>query len=249
MRWVDLLFGPGRYFRLDAHGWEHVPDAPVMIVSNHSGGTTIPDVWGFLAGWYRRFGAHRPIHPMAHEIILSTEATGRFFGTRGVLRANHALASDVLTHWRRDLMVMPGGDIDTWRPYSERYSVRFGGRKGYARLALKAGVPVVPVANAGAHETLFIITDGRAIARKMGLHELMRAEIFPIHLSFPWGLAIGPWPHIPMPAKLRYRIGAPVPAPEGAEPGQEPTSEQVDEYDRRVREAVQRLLDMLRDAP
>ena len=43
---------------------------------------------------------------------------------------------------------MPGGDRDTWRPYSKRYDVCFAGRKGYARLAIKAGVPIVPIANA-----------------------------------------------------------------------------------------------------
>src|SRR4051812_31266484 len=55
------LFGPRRYFRLDVRGFENVPPAPVMVVSNHSGGTTVPDVWGFLVSWYRHFTAARPI--------------------------------------------------------------------------------------------------------------------------------------------------------------------------------------------
>ena len=69
LRKVGRFFGPGRYFRLDVKGWENVPETTSMIVSNHSGGTTIPDVWGFLSAWYSRFGVDRPIHPMAHEII------------------------------------------------------------------------------------------------------------------------------------------------------------------------------------
>jgi 1-acyl-sn-glycerol-3-phosphate acyltransferase len=244
---VARIFGPGRYFGLDVKGWENVPAAPAMIVSNHSGGTSIPDVWGFMASWYWRFGVHRPIHPMAHEIILSTRITGEFFARRGVLRANHRLAHEVLATWKRDLMVMPGGDLDTWRPYKKRYTVRFGGRTGYARLALRTGTPIVPVANAGAHETLIVLTDGRKFARAIGLYDLMRSEIFPVHLSLPWGLAIGPWPHLPTPTMLRYRIGPVVEPPVTLAPGEEPSEDVVKEYDCRVQEAVQRLLDDLRE--
>src|SRR5262245_52612618 len=82
---MGRLFGPGRYFGLEVHGFENVPDSPAMLVSNHSGGTTIPDVWGLLIGWYRHFGTGRPVHPMAHEIILGTALTARLFTNRGVL--------------------------------------------------------------------------------------------------------------------------------------------------------------------
>jgi 1-acyl-sn-glycerol-3-phosphate acyltransferase len=154
----------------------------------------------------------------------------------------------VLKEWRRDLLVMPGGDVDVWRPYSERYKVKFAGRTGYARLALKTGVPIVPLANAGAHETLRVLTDGAAVARWLKFPKLFRASIFPVSLSIPWGLTIGPWPHLPPPTRLRYRIGRPV-LPEGGfgEPGEEPSNERVRAYDARVRRAMQDLLDQLRD--
>ncbi|MFO0592007.1 MAG: lysophospholipid acyltransferase family protein [Polyangiaceae bacterium] len=244
---IGRLFGPGCYFGLEIEGWENVPPAPAMLVSNHSGGTTIPDVWGLLIGWYRRFGAGRPCHPLAHEIILATELTARFFSKRGVLKANPRVAEAVLTRFKRDLLVMPGGDIDTWRPYSDRYKARFGGRRGYAKLALRTGVPVVPVANAGAHETLLVLTDGRKFAKAIGLPDVARAEIFPVHLSLPWGLGIGPLPHLPTPATLRYKIGKPVEVPKGAVPGEEPSDEHVAEYAERVEAAVQSLLDKLRE--
>jgi 1-acyl-sn-glycerol-3-phosphate acyltransferase len=243
---VKKLFGPGRYFGVDVTGWEHMPEAPAMIVMNHSGGTTIPDVWGFISAWYQNYGVYRPLHPMAHEIILSTRVTGEYFARRGVLRGSRDLALSVLRDWRRDLMVMPGGDLDTWRPYSERYTVRFSGRTGYARTALKAGVPIVPVAHAGAHETLIVLSDGRKLAHALGLPTLARASIWPVHLSLPWGLAIGPWPHIPTPARLRYRIGPPVLAPERVARGEEPSEELVRAMDAVVQAEVQRLLDELK---
>lgn len=246
LKFASRFFGPGRYFQLDARGMEHVPAKPAMIVSNHSGGTSIPDVWGFGFAWYRQFGIERPIHPLAHEIILSTKPTARFFGRLGVLRAGRGVARDVLVNWKRDLLVMPGGDVDTWRPYKQRYQVQFGGRTGYARTAIAAGVPIVPVANAGAHETLFVLSDGRELARRLKLKELTRSSVWPVHFSLPWGFAVGPLPHLPLPARLRYRFGAPI-QPPPLQPGEEPTDEMVDAIDAAVRAAVQALLDELRE--
>ncbi len=240
------LFGPGRYFGLEVQGFNNVPAGPTMVVSNHSGGTSIPDVWGFLIAWYRYFGVQRPIHPMAHEIILSNRFTGVYFAKRGVLRGGPSIALRALRDHGRDLMVMPGGDLDTWRPYSKRYEVRFSGRVGYARLAIQAGVPIVPVANAGAHETLIVLTDGRPFARAIGLHAFARAEVFPVHLSLPWGLAVGPWPHLPTPVTLRYRIGAPIPPPVHLDPERAPDEALVRAYDAEVQAAVQGLLDELK---
>lgn len=240
---LGKLFGPGRWFRLDARGFEDVPRAPAMFVSNHSGGTTIPDAWGFGVAWYRHFGSTRPLHPLAHELVLGTDATGRYFARRGILRASMQTARDAMARFGRDVLVMPGGERDTWRPWSRRYQVEFAGRTGYARLALELGVPIVPVANAGAHDTLFVLTDGRRIAHALGLHRLVRADIFPIHLSLPWGLAIGPWPHLPLPVTLRYRIGTAIVPPPIA--GASPTDAEVAALDARVRAAVQVLLDAL----
>ena len=241
------LFGPRGYFSLDARGFENVPAAPVVLVSNHSGGTIIPDVWGFLFAWYSHFGVQRPLHPLAHEMVLGNRFTGPFFADRGIIRAEPALALETLTTFRQDVMVMPGGDLDAWRPWSMRYQVRFGGRQGYARIALKANVPIVPVANAGAHETLIVLTDGQWIALAFNLKTIARAHIWPIHLSLPWGLAIGPFPHIPIPARLRYRIGTPIEPPETVPPGKEPSPALIDAYDALVRAAVQNLLDELRE--
>src|SRR6188508_1199878 len=88
--------GPRRYFPVESSGWEHVPPAPAMVVSNHSAGATVLDTMGFLIAWYRRFGVHRPIHPLAHEVILSTRVVGSYVAARGVLRASRELARHTL---------------------------------------------------------------------------------------------------------------------------------------------------------
>ena len=238
--------GPRAWFPVQVDGWDRLAQPGKLIVANHSGGTIIPDVWGLGFAWYDRFGADRPLHALAHEMIFSLPQTSRFFARRGILRATRSAARTILTEARRDLLVLPGGDLDTWRPWTERYTVNFAGRKGYARIALETGAPVVPLAHAGAHETLVVLSDGERIARALRLPQLFRANIFPVHLSFPYGLGIGPWPHIPPPTRLRYRIGAPVVPPRLA-PGQAPTPAMVDDFDARVRQALQTELDVLRE--
>lgn len=252
LRTVDKLgaiFGPGRYFRLRVDGWDVLPPPPALFVSNHSGGTVIPDCWGLMAAWYKHHGASRIMHPLAHELVLGNELTGRPLSALGIIRADREQAARALRDWQRDVLVMPGGDRDTWRPWKDRYRVNFAGRKGYCWLALKTGVPIVPLGNAGAHDTLIVLSDGERVARRLRLPELFRATIFPVHLSVPWGLGIGPLPHIPLPLTLRYRFGAPIPV-DAVEADRDPTAAEVDALDAEVRLQLQRVLDQLRfDAP
>ena len=224
-------------------GLDTLPPPAVLLVGNHSGGTTIPDIYGFAWIWYQRFGLQRPLSGLAHELVFSLRATGRRFARWGALRADPALAQSALSSGR-DLMVMPGGDLDTWRPYKDRYQVRFDGRRGYARLAIRAGVPVVAVAHAGAHNTLVVLTDGRKLARRLGFHALFRAEIFPVHLSLPWGLTVGPLPHIPPPTRMQWRFAAAIEPPIRVAPDEPIPEDAVRALDEQVRAALQAELDV-----
>ncbi len=161
------------------------------------------------------------------------------------MRGNRTIALETLTKWQRDIFVMPGGDQDTWRPHKDRYQVCFAGRKGYAWLALKAGVPIVPVANAGAHDTLIVLARGRRLARLLGLPRLARAEIWPVHLSLPYGLAVGPLPHIPFPMELRYQVGEAI-YPPRLLPGTEPSEQMIADLDSLVQDSLQKQLDHLK---
>lgn len=234
--------GPHRYFDTGAAGWEQLPDHQVLLVCNHSGGSTMVDLWGLAALWYAHFGTTRPLFVLGHELLFATEALARYFAQRGVLRASAATAERVLDAGY-DLLIAPGGERDVWRPWKERWQVQFAGRTGYARLAARGGLPIVPVAGAGGHHTLVVLSDGHRLARILGLPNAARAEIWPLHLSLPWGLAFGPWPHLPVPRRLRYRFG---PVIEGVDPALAGDEAAISALDRRVREGLQAELDALR---
>ena len=250
LRRLARVFGPDKLYPVEQHGAELIPDPPCMVVSNHSGGILVPDAFGLGFAWYRHFGTGRPLHGLIHEVPMQIKRLGEPLAKLGGVVASREAGRHVLADLGRDLLVMPGGDLDVYRPYKDRYKVCFGGRKGYARLALRARVPIVPVANSGAHATLLVLTDGQRIARALKLRKYFRAGIFPISLAAPWGLTVGPWPHVPIPTRFHYRFGAPLRLPESfgdpLDDDGEPTAEAVVELDRRVRDAMQGLLDQLK---
>lgn len=246
---LELLFGPRGPYPTEAEGAERVPSSPVLLASNHSGGVMIPDGWALAWLWYRTFGNERALSMLGHSMVFAEPHLAQAFAGWGALKASPDVGLRMLRDHGRDALVMPGGDIDVMRPYRDSYRVCFGGRCGYAKLALRAGVPVVPVANSGAHGTLVILRRGRRIARMLGLQALVRANVFPISLTVPWGLTIGPWPHLPIPARMRFRFGEPVWLGSNflrrLDAQGEPTPEAIEELDRRVRAQMQRELDAL----
>lgn len=236
----DTLFGPGKYFDTHVRGWDNVPtEGPFLVVSNHGGGTTTIDALGLGASWYQREGRQVPLRGLGHDVVFAIPGVGPYLARCGMLRARRDTARRVLEAGQAAL-VMPGGDQDVWRPASKRYDVHFAGRTGYARTAIEMGVPIVPVAHVGAHHTLHVLTTGTKLAQKARfVRQFARADIWPVHVSFPWGLAVGPWPHLPPPTRMDYAFGPPVTPPS------ELTEASIEAFDRRVRAAMQKELDGL----
>ena len=73
-------------------------------------------------------------------------------------------------------------------------------------------VPIVPVATVGGHDTLFVLSEGRGLAKLLNLKERMRSDVAPVTFSWPFGLALHltPFQHVPLPAKIRTQILDPV---------------------------------------
>jgi 1-acyl-sn-glycerol-3-phosphate acyltransferase len=55
------------------------------------------------------------------------------------------------------VLVFPGGDYDVYRPTRSANVIDFAGHKGYARTAIDAGVPIMPVVSIGGHSNAFPI--------------------------------------------------------------------------------------------
>jgi hypothetical protein len=97
--------------------------------------------------------------------------------------------------------VYPGGDLEACRPRTQRNKIDFAGRTGFVRLALRSGVPVIPVVAHGAHHAVTVLARGDRLARAIGLHRV-RIKVFPLLAGPPFGVNSVLTPPLPMPAHV-----------------------------------------------
>ncbi len=202
------------YFRLETSGWERLPDETSLLIGNHSGGSLTMDAWTFVYDWWRRFGAERVLHPTAHDVLMATPGLGDYFRQCGVIPASRRGVTAALGSGC-DVIIWPGGDVDAMRNWRRRDEAVLGGRTGFVGQAIRSGVPIVPVASVGGHDTAFILSEGRWIAngldRISGLKAKLRGSRLPIVLGIPFGLTIETIPtHLPLPAKIRTELLDPI---------------------------------------
>jgi len=197
----DLLRVLGRYyFRLRVEGVESVPAGPVLFVGNHSGGLVPLEGFFVSLAIHDRFGIERAIYALAHDFLFEDPTLRRYAGRLGMLRAGHESAHHAFAAGG-SVMVFPGSDLDTFRTFRDRNKIVLGGRKGFLRLALREGVPIVPVVCAGTHEQFVVLARGDRFAKLVHAHAWARTEVMPLVLSLPWGLTSGFLPYLPLPAQ------------------------------------------------
>ncbi len=238
------------YYRVSTDGWAQIPrNEPVMLVGSHNGGLAAPDLHMMLYDWCRCFGPERSLYGLMHPSVWQAFPAGARWATQmGAVRAHPRMAIAALNHGS-SIAVYPGGVQDVFRPYEMRHKIYFHNRKGFIKLALKKAVPIVPMISVGAHSTLMVLADIYPQVRY--LHEQgmpwpkgIDPEVFPIYLGLPWGLAVGPLPHIPLPVKLHTRICEPIRFERyGAEALRD--REYVDACYRQVSDQMQQALDQL----
>jgi 1-acyl-sn-glycerol-3-phosphate acyltransferase len=209
-------------------------------VGNHSGGTMIADTFVFAQAFYDHFGPHRLFHQLAHDLVFKMPGLRTLVQRYGTVPASpdnmgRALERDAA------LLVYPGGDLESFRPSWETSDVDFAGRKGFVKLALEHGVPIVPIVALGGQETALFLGRGRRIASALSLDRLARLKVVPPVLGPPFGVTVLDFPaRIPLPAKIRVRVMPPIDL--SAELGRE---RDLDEGYRIVTSRMQRTLTRL----
>ncbi|HEV7750877.1 MAG TPA: lysophospholipid acyltransferase family protein [Baekduia sp.] len=197
------------WFRMEIEGWEHLPEPPVLVVGVHAGAPFVWDAWTVGIQWWRRFGSDRVLHGTAHDALMAAPLVGSYFRRMGVLPAAPDSIAGALAAGH-DVALWPGGEVDSLRPWVQRDEAVLAGRKGFVRMAINAGVPIVPVATVGGPDSMPVLVRGRRLARALRLDKIARLKMFPIGLSAPWGLAPSMLPEIPLPTKIRTAFQPPV---------------------------------------
>jgi 1-acyl-sn-glycerol-3-phosphate acyltransferase len=176
-----------RYFRARAHGLAAIPaDRPVVYVAKHPRGYLYFET--MLLGVFTFFDDPRRPEMQVMEkrdtSLHRAPLVGWIRRNVNTIPASEDAAVAALAAGR-SVLVFPGGARELFGPPDE---LRWAGRTGFARVAARAGVPVIPVAIAGADR------------------------------QHPWHLRIGKrntlWlPPLPLPVRLDFWFGAPLAPP------------------------------------
>lgn len=220
------------WFRMEVEGWENLPDPPALLIGIHSGGPFPWDAWTVGVQWWRHFGRERPLHGTAHDALMATPIIGSYFRKMGVLPAAPDSITGALAAGR-DVALWPGGERDSLRPWHRRDEAILAGRAGFVKLAIRSGVPIVPLSTVGGPDAMPVLATGRRIAKVLQLDKVARLKMFPIAIQAPWGLSPALLPEVPFPTKIRMAFGEPI------QLDSDPTRAEDDEYVQERYEAVQ----------
>ena len=223
------------WFRMEIEGWEHLPESPVLLIGIHSGAPFVWDAWTVGIQWWRRFGTDRPLHGTAHDALMAAPLIGSYFRKMGVLPAAPDSIASALEAGH-DVALWPGGEIDSLRPWTDRDEAVLAGRQGFVRMAIRAGVPIVPIATVGGPDAMPVLARGRRLAQALQLDKVARLKMFPISIQAPWGISPASLPELPLPTKIRTAVQPPVKL------SRDPAKAKDDDYVERKYDEVQQSI-------
>jgi 1-acyl-sn-glycerol-3-phosphate acyltransferase len=186
------------YWRVEVSGAKHVPDeGPVILVSNHSG--ALPFDGAMIC---TTLDAHRGlvVRYLYDRFVEGVSAVDAFYRRTGGVMATWKNAERLLVERRSHLLIFPEGVPGVAKTFSERYRLREF-NPGFARLAMRHDVPVVPIAVVGAEEIYPVVGRSEEAGKSFGIPYLPITPFFPL-----FGL-LGA---LPLPTKWFVRIGKPI---------------------------------------
>ncbi len=231
------VYGPmyRSWHRVEWEGLEKIPtDGGALLVSNHAG--AIPaDAPAIMHGIEEELG--RPVYGLADELFKTLPVVGTMWSRVGGVLAHPDNAYRLLREQKQLALVFPEGTKGTGKTYGERYQLRRFGRGGFVQIAMRAGVPVVPIAVVGAEEAMPTLVKINPLAKLLGV------PYVPITANM---LAFGALGLLPFPAKIKIRVLDPVSF--DVEPDQPRYSRSlIMDASERIRQQIQEALyDMLR---
>jgi len=227
------------WFRCEVEGIENIPaDGGALLVSNHSG--ALPPDAAMIAK------AIKEEHPRSRRLWLTVEhffkgypGFSMLVSKIGGVPAHPANVHRLLHDERQLVLVFPEGRKGTEKLYKDRYRLRRFGRGGFVEAAMRARVPIVPIAVVGAEEAAPIFAHVPLLQRLTGL------IYFPITPTFPHLGLLGMLGYLP--AKFKIRFLPPVRTDDmGDEPWEDKGLVQTVAHD--IRATIQEeLFDMLGD--
>jgi 1-acyl-sn-glycerol-3-phosphate acyltransferase len=236
-RFIRTVYDPvyTHWFRAEWEGLEHIPRAGgALLVANHAG--ALPsDAPVIMHGIAKELG--RPVYGLADYFFRSLPVAGTLWSRGGGVTAHPDNAHRLLHDEDQLVLVFPEGVKGPSKLYRDRYQLKRFGRGGFVETAMRAGVPIVPIAVVGAEESMPILARSATLAR------FLKVPFVPLTANM---VLLGPLGLVTyLPAKFKLRVLDPVSF--DVPPGQERYSRsRVMEESEAIRTRIQdALFDML----
>lgn len=182
------------YHRHEAHGLDNIPKrGPAIIACNHSLATY--DMVLLMGAIYYHNG--RIARSLIDRAFYVLPGLGEIMERLGGIIGSQENASSLLNNG--DIISLaPGGMRESLRPSTERYNIIWNTRKGFARLSLETGAPVILAACPRADD-IYKVYD----------NPLTKMIYKKFRLPFFFAHGLGPTA-IPRPVKLEHFLSQPI---------------------------------------
>ena len=189
------------WLRAEWEGLEHVPrTGGALLIANH-GGAIPSDAPVVMHGIETEL--LRPVYGLAENLFRQLPVIGTLWSRAGGVPAHPDNAYRLLHDDGQLVLVFPEGTKATGKLARDRYQLRRFGRGGFVEIAMRAGVPIVPMAIVGNEEAMPILWKSARLAKLLGL------PYFPITANqFVFGPVLGYV--VPLPSKFRIRVLPPI---------------------------------------
>lgn len=161
-----------RYFRTQCHGIERVPPGRVLLVANHGSHALAFDGANILTACLLDAEPPRLVHAMADHRLMDLPILGCAARRIGAVDGRRATCLRLLREGAA-VLTFPEGTRAHDRRFKDRYRLAPFGH-GFARVALIARAPIVPVAVIGCEE------EAPSLGNPRWLRRLMRTHAAPI---------------------------------------------------------------------
>jgi len=184
-----------KYFRMEVEGLENIPKkGSGLITANHSGYSGFD---AFMLCHHIYENLKRTPRVLTHHFWFLNQTTAIPAQKMGFIEANRKNGLETLQK-KKLLVIFPEGEYGNFKPTVKRYELQ-PFKKGFIRLALETGAPIIPTLIIGAEETHINLA-------QLKFTKYIRGVVLPLPLNV-----------IPLPARWKIKFLPPIQLDHGPE--------------------------------
>lgn len=209
------------YFRVRCFGTKNIKDQPYIVVANHSGQIAI-DGMLICSMFSTQVEPPRILRPMVERFFTGIPFIGSWAAEGGAVLGDRQNCINLLERGE-SVLVFPEGVKGIAKDSEDFYDMKKFGR-GFFRIALATGIPILPIAVVGAEEFYPLVWHPLKLARKIGLPAM------PLTPNL-----------VPLPSPVDIHVGEEFVIPKNL--SADAPDNELDEYINKIHNQIQTMLD------